>query len=582
MKWIRYLFIFILSLQAAQVQLNFKNLEIADFVKMVAKITHKNILLTRDVRGKVNFISVKPIDEKEVYRVLLDVLKSKGYTIVEEKGFLKVIRNAEAIKDAPPLAGKSDLDQMETDLIALNNIPATSAYKQVSYLISRYGKIVINKEKNILVVTDYTDNLKVIKEILRKLDKQSRMVMRTIRFKHADVAKVYPKIQEIASAMYDPKIYKHKVVVNENDNAIILVAPSRIAYSLLTMIREFDTKPKPLNQITEVVTLKNSDVANIEKVLTNIIKAKYKKDAPSITADNETNSLIVLATPEQLETIKTIIAALDIPKQQVYVKAKILEISNSKALEVGNKLGLLAGSANSSGLYTMSANLGGPAIAIDTAGLNLDIPTIKEGLALGATLDLLETFGAAKKLSEPSILCINNTPSTIYVGKTVSVLTGKTTSNATSVSYSRQNIGLTLKIKPRIDSDNKVALNIKAIVEDILKSETPDNTLPTTSKRDVETTTIVKNGQSVIIGGLVKDNTESNINKVPLLGDIPILGYLFQHKTTSGDRTTLAIVLTPYIIKKSGDLDKLRLTLAKLNELEKKFIEEYLKKTGKK
>lgn len=582
MKWIKYLFVLVMALNAAQVQLNFKNLDIADFVKMVAKITHKNILLTRDIHGKVNFISVKPIDEKEVYKVLLDILKSKGYTIVEEQGFLKVIRNADAIKDAPPLAGQSSLEQMETDLIALNNIPVTSAYKQVSYLISRYGKIVINSEKNILIVTDYSENLKVIKEILHKLDKQSRMVMRTIPFHNADVTKVFPKIIEIANAMYNPKIYKQKIVINENNNAIILVAPKRIVYNLVAMIRGFDTEPKPISQMTEVITLKNSDVTNLEKILKNIIKVKYKKDTPSITADSETNSLIVLATPEQLETIKTIIAALDVPKQQVYVKARILEISNSKALQVGTKLGLLAGSANSSGLYTMSANLGGPAIAIDTAGLNLDMPTIREGLALGATLDLLETYGAAKKLSEPSILCINNTPSTIYVGKTVSVLTGKTTSNATSVSYSRQNIGLTLKIKPRIDSDNKVALNIKAIVEDILKSETPDNTLPTTSKRDVETTTIVKNGQSVIIGGLVKDNTESHITKVPLLGDIPILGHLFQHKSKNGDRTTLAIVLTPYIIKKSGDLDKLRLTLAKLNELEKKFIEDYLKKVGEK
>lgn len=582
MKWIKYLFGIIIALNAAQVQLNFKNLDIADFVKMVAKITHKNILLTQNVHGKVNFISVKPIDEKEVYKVLLDILKSKGYTIVEEQGFLKVIRNADAIKDAPPLAGKSGIDQIETDIITLNNIPVASAFKQVSYLLSRYGRIVINTEKNILIITDYADNLKIIKEILRKLDKQNRIIMQTIKFKHTDITRVFPKIKEIASAMYDVKIYKYKIVTNESTNSIIIVAPKRIAYALSTMIRDFDIKPKPLTQMTEVVTLKNSDATNIQKILAQIIKVKYKKDTPSITADSETNSLIVLATPEQLETIKTIIAALDVPKQQVYVKARILEISNSKALQVGTKLGLLAGSANSSGLYTMSANLGGPAIAIDTAGLNLDIPTIREGLALGATLDLLETYGAAKKLSEPSILCINNTPSTIYVGKTVSVLTGKTTSNATSVSYSRQNIGLTLKIKPRIDNDNKVALNIKAIVEDILKSETPDNTLPTTSKRDVETTTIVKNGQSVIIGGLVKDNTESHITKVPLLGDIPILGHLFQHKSKNGDRTTLAIVLTPYIIKKSGDLDKLRLTLAKLNELEKKFITDYLKKVGTK
>jgi general secretion pathway protein D len=278
-----------------------------------------------------------------------------------------------------------------------------------------------------------------------------------------------------------------------------------------------------------------------------------------------------------MEALKTVISALDIPKEQVYVKARILEISNLKASQIGNKLGIYAGSGSSSGLYTMSVNLGGPAIAFDITSLGLSIPTIKQGLALGATIDLLETFGAAKKFSEPSILCINNTPSTIYVGKTISVKTGQTTSTSTSISYSRQDIGLTLEITPRIDSDNKVSLNVKAVVEDILPGS-PDATLPTTSKRDIKTTTIVNNGQSIIIGGLVRNNKDVTIKKVPLLGDIPILGALFRHKEVNEDKTTLVIVLTPYIVKKSVDLDKLRLTLAKLNEFERKFAEDYIKK----
>ncbi len=581
MRWIKIILILSMFLNASQIELNFKNLEINDFIKMVAKITNKNILLTHKIRGKVNFISVKPVKEKEVYDILLNVLKSKGYTLVEDNGFLKVIRNAEAIKDAPPLAKNNKINQLETDLVTLENISARDAYNQISYLITKYGKIVINNQKNMLIITDYPANLKIIKEILKRIDTQNKKIVKFITFENAEINKIFPKITDIAYTMFNVKTFKYKIIKNETTNSVIIVAPQKIAQTLYKTIKNLDKKPKPLDQVTEVITLKNSDVSNIIKVITQIVGMKYRKNRPSITADSETNSLVILATPEQLETIKTVIKALDIPKQQVYVKARILEISNSKATQIGNKLGLLAGSANNNGLYTMSANLGGPAISIDTTGLNLDIPTIKEGLALGATLDLLETFGAAKKLSEPSILCINNTPSTIYVGKTVSVITGKTTSTSTSTSYSRQDIGLTLKIKPRIDSDNKVALNVKAIVEDILKSETPNNTLPTTSKRDVETTAIVKNGQSVIIGGLVRNNTESNINKVPLLGDIPILGNIFKHKSKSSDKATLVIVLTPYIIKKSEDLDKLRLTLARLNELEKKFIEDFIEKKSK-
>jgi len=581
MKWIKTLLLFALLLNAREIELNFKNLEISDFVKMVAKITNKNILITSPVKGKVNFISVKPVNENEIYDILLNILLSKGYTLKEDNGFLKVIRQNEAIKDAPPMAKDNKLNQIETDLITLDNINVRTAYTQVNYLLSRSGKMIINQDKNLLIVTDYPKNLQIIKEILKKIDTENKNIVKIITLKNAQTTKIFPQINDIARTMYDIKTFKYKIIANNTTNSIIIVGPKKIVNELSKTVQELDKKPKPINQTTEVITLKNSDVANIEKVLIKIVSVKYKKDRPSITADKETNSLIILATPEQLDTIKTIIKALDIPKQQVYVKARILEISNTKAAQIGNKLGLLAGSATSTGLYTLSANLGGPALAFTPGDLGLSIPTIKQGLALGATFDLLETFGAAKKLSEPSILCINNTPSTIYVGKTISVLTGKTTSTTTSESYSRQDIGLTLKIKPRIDSDNKVSLNIKAIVEDILPGS-PSATLPTTSKRDIDTTTIVNNGQSIIVGGLVRDNKDITLQKVPLLGDIPILGALFRHKLENNDKTTLVIVLTPYIVKKSEDLDKLRLTLAKLDELEKRFVKHLIDKKLKK
>jgi len=576
MRWIKIIFLLIISLHATQIELNFKNLQISDFIKMVAKITDKNILLTSDIKGEVNFISVKPVNEKEIYTILLNILRSKGYTLIEENGYLKVIRSSEAVREAPPV-GKSDVYQMQTDIIKLYNISAKDAFSQINYLKSKYGKIVLNPSKNLLIITDYPKNLNIMKAILTKIDTLDKPSILYYNLKNTQINKIYPKLSEIANTLYDKKIYRYKIIQNTNSNGIILVGPKKIITALLENIKKLDTKPKPVDQITKIITLKNSDVSNMAKVIQNIVKLKYKKDKPSITQDKETNSLIIIATPEQMDTITTIIKALDIPKMQVYVKARILEISNLKASQLGTKLGLYAGSGGSSGLYTLSANMGGPAVAFDVTSLGLSLPTIKQGLALGATLDLLETYGAAKKLSEPSILCINNTPSTIYVGKTISVKTGQTTSTSTSVSYSRQDIGLTLKITPRIDSDNKVSLNVNAVVEDILPGS-PDLTLPTTSKRDIQTTTIVSNGQSIIIGGLVRNNKDVTIKKVPFFGDIPIIGALFRHKEINEDKTTLVIVLTPYIVKQSTDLDKLRLTLAKLNELEKKFATEYIKK----
>lgn len=566
-------------LNASQITLNFKDLEIEDFIKMVAKITDKNILVTSKIKGKVNFISVKPVNEKEIYSLLVNVLRSKGYTLIEENGFLKVVRSAEAPKNAPPLAYENSLYQIQTDIIRLKNIQASTAFSQVSYLLSRYGKIVVNKDKNLLIITDYPRNLKLIKNILYSIDKKSENILKIVEIKNADINRIYSKLNEISSTLFDKKLFKYKVIIDTNSNSLILVGPSKVVEKLEKIVTSLDKKPKPINQTAAVITLKNTDVAQIEKILQQLVKSelvkKNTKTNISITSDKETNAIIVLAAPEQIAIIKDLINKLDIPKMQVYVKAKILEISNSKASQLGAKLGLIGGSATTSGIYTLSTNLGGAPLAFNIGDLGLSMPTIQEGLALGAVLDLLEVYGAAKKLSEPSILCINNTPSTIYVGKTVSVLTGKTTSQVTSESYARQDIGLTLKVTPRIDSDDKVTLNVTTNIEDILPGSPVG--LPTTSKREIKTTTIVKNGQSIIIGGLVKNNNDVTFNKVPLLGDIPVFGTIFKHKNINKDKTTLVILLTPYIIKKSDDLEKLRQILAKLDRLEKEFVEKIKK-----
>jgi len=443
--------------------------------------------------------------------------------------------------------------------------------------LSRYGKMVINKEKNLLIITDFPSNIEVIESILKRIDTQNKKEVKIFKIKNADIDKLYEKITQIISMIFPRNIYNYKILKDNSISSIIAIGNKALINKLSILIPQFDIKPLTISKTTRIITLKNSDAKNIFNIIKQIASQKYKKNSPSITIDKQTNSIIILGSNDQIETLISIIKALDIPKQQVYVKAKILEISNLKASQLGNRFGILGGIGSSSGLYTLSANLGGDAIAFNPSSLGLTLPTIKQGLALGVTMDLLERFGAAKKLSEPSVLCINNTPSSIYVGKTISVLTGKTTSTSTSESYTREDIGLTLDITPRIDSDNKVALNVKATIEDILPGS-PSATLPITSKRTINTTSIVLNGQTIIIGGLVRDNKDISIQKVPLLGDIPFIGALFRHKEVNNDKTTLVILLTPYIVKKAEDLEKLKRTLVKLSGLEKAFLNKIIKK----
>jgi len=577
MKFLKILLLLFTFLSANEIHLNFNNIDITTFIKMVSKITHKNILITKEIHGKVNFISVKPIQEKEIFSILLNILKSKGYTIIDKGEFSVVVRSSEALREAPSL--KNNSAEIQTDIIYLKNISAKDAYLQINYLASKYGKIVVNKEKNLLIITDFPRNLKIIKTILTKIDKEKQNKVKFVKLYKGNVKTIFPKVKDIAENLFNKKLFKYKLIENDDSNSIIIVASKEMINRLVPIIKNLDISPKPVSQITKIFTIKNSDVKNLQTLLNNIVKHKFKNNPPSLTADTETNSIIVVGNQLQIDTIATIIDALDVPKEQVYVKVRILEISNKKASQIGIKYGIVGGVANSSGLYSMSANLGGPAIAINTSTLGLSIPTLTKGLALGATLDLLELQGAAKKLSEPSILCINNTESSIYVGKTESVITqstvGANTTDLTKNTYSREDIGLTLRVRPRIDSDNKVSLHVKAIIEDILPGSQVG--LPTTTKRDIDTTTIVQNGQSIIIGGLIRNNKDLTISKVPFLGDIPLIGGLFRHKNLSVDKTTLVIVLTPYIIKKTSDLDKLREVLAQLNNIKTRFVQNLIK-----
>jgi general secretion pathway protein D len=203
---------------------------------------------------------------------------------------------------------------------------------------------------------------------------------------------------------------------------------------------------------------------------------------------------------------------------------------------------------------------------------------LSSGIALGASISLLNSNGAADILSEPSILCIDNQESSIYVGKTESISTGTTLTGTglTQSSYTRQDIGLTLKIKPRLSNDNKVLLAVETKLEDIDATNT-NLQLPSTTKREVKTSAIVSNGESVIIGGLIKDKYDSSNSKVPFLGDIPILGNLFKDKATSHDKINLVIILTPYILDKSTDLATLRTQLDELDKIQQKYIDDVLK-----
>ena len=341
---------------------------------------------------------------------------------------------------------------------------------------------------------------------------------------------------------------------------------------------------KEEEQFTEVVGLKNIDGANIIKILDDVVNKKYinKPTKPFVSLDLESNSLVIMASKDELKQIKDLIQELDKEKAQVYVQAKIIEVNNELVNKIGISYGIINSSARSDGINAISSNLNGGSNAIkeavDTLGIRMSDVNIKSGLALGASLNLLQQNGALDIVSEPSILAIDNKESSIYVGEKISVEISSTLTDGglQRTNYEREDIGLTLKVKPRISSDTKLTLEINTLLEGIKSTSVSAGQNPDTLKKEIKTAAILNNGESVIIGGLIENKNEIIEQKVPVLGDIPLFGELFKNDSKMNKKNNLVIIVTPYMIPKSKDITYIREQLSELKKLEDKYLQDSL------
>lgn len=341
---------------------------------------------------------------------------------------------------------------------------------------------------------------------------------------------------------------------------------------------------KEEEQFTEVIGLKNVDGVNIIKILDDVVNKKYinKPTKPFVSLDLESNSLVVMASKDELKQIKDLIQELDKEKAQVYVQAKIIEVNNELVNKIGISYGIINASARSDGINAISSNLNGGSNAIkeavDTLGIRMSDVNIKSGLALGASLNLLQQNGALDIVSEPSILAIDNKESSIYVGEKISVEISSTLTDGglQRTNYEREDIGLTLKVKPRISSDTKLTLEINTLLEGIKSTSVSAGQNPDTLKKEIKTAAILNNGESVIIGGLIENKNETIEQKVPVLGDIPLFGELFKNDSKMNKKNNLVIIVTPYMIPKSKDITYIREQLSELKKLEDKYLQDSL------
>jgi general secretion pathway protein D len=576
------------SKKREQVNINFSNVEVDDFIKLVSKITNKNILINDNIKGKVNFVSTVPVYDDELLDILISVLESKGYTLIKNGTIYEVIKSSDAAKHninvvKPGQKAYGSLMLTQTLKVKNENVDLIAA--KVRHLISKNAKLVTVKETNTILITDYPKNIETLKKVLQEIDMNNKAIVKVVYIKNTEAGKLKMRLVNIAKSIFNEKVSNEAVNIihDENINGLILVGNKNNVKKIQELAELLDAESN-VSKSVHVFPLNNSDAKTVLATLNEIIsKQKYSDPElkPNITASEEINSIIAVGDSVIMKGVKLIIDELDKEKYQVYVQARIVNINKNNAEDIGIKYGFAAGDVSSTGLYAMSANFGASSLTDSASYAVLDyLGTIsssaKQALALGATIDFLQSKGASTTISNPSILCVNNKESSIYVGKTISVSSGTTTGTSTSTSYKREDIGLKLKIKPRVSSNDKVTLDVETILENVIDDGSNNETgQPITSKQEVKTQAILGHGESIIIGGLVTNDTQKNKTKVPLFGSIPVLGEaVFSSKTESATNDNLIVLLTPYVVDSSEKLSQLQAKLGELANIQKLFNKE--------
>jgi len=615
--------------RTGKVFLNFQNADISLVVKFMSELTGKNIVLDPNVKGTITISSAKPVSIKQTWDLFVMSLTLQGYGVVEDKNFVRILPIAQAVPLAEPKKPATSADVI-LYLYTAENTQAQQLQQAIQPFLSPFAKVGVHSQSNTLIVADIAKNIEKIKDILKELDSPQRSLkVKLYPLQKAKAENVLQSLQGVLSTLQQQTGAPSVATISKDANAIVVVAREDIQaiveeiiktidqstqttedrsfyviplkfisaeelhkslQSLLTGVASTVAQPTPQYQVQPV------DIKGLEtplqkpKQLTpqpQPIPSIQTKEGMRIGFDRGTNSVLIYATPQEFENLKALIEKLDVRRRQVLIAASVVEMSTSKALDIGVRwqafgskggAGFGVGSLQDiySSMLTGNFVLGfinnvGKTITID--GVNLFFPD------LVLLFSLLEKGTGFNLISNPKVLTLDNQPAEIKVGQVIPYASGvKFDINGQPViTYDYKEVGLDLKITPTI-AENNLRLTINLQVQEIVDFIRPQvgqlsYTVPITSNRQVNSDVVVENGQTIIIGGLINNRTISTVEGVPGLKDIPLLGRLFRRDTKTEDKVSLFIFLTPYVIEKPEDLSKITQEHQKLADELRKLLE---------
>lgn len=552
----------------------FKNVDIGLVIESVSKATGKRFVVDPRVKGKVNFISSEPIDSDSLYQSFLSILAVHNYIAVEDEAVVKILP-AGLARSQVGMATKDSLnDDWVTEVLSVKFIDSGKLVSVLRPLVARDGHLSAISKSNKLVISDTKSNIKRIKSVLKKTDIDYRDGMSVIDLEYSTVDEVIRTIKEL--------LPDSKVVLSPNfrTNRIIAMGDKDELIKVRALITSIDVPSRNLSGV-QVVYLKHAKASDLLPIVRNLAKTQVVEKASkpqstkdssgkplniSIEADERMNALIFTGSSSSISMLQEIVKKLDIKRAQVLIEAVFVEVSEEKASQLGVEWGLGGSSGavltNFSGIIpNILGNSGDVAAQSKSIGRGLSLGGLNlntDGSGWGAFITALRSDSSSNILATPSIMTLDNEKAEIIVGKEVPFQTGSYTSTNSSVSnpfstIERKSVGLKLKVKPQINENGDVYLDIDQEVSDVLpKGEAVD--LQTT-KRGIKTKVVVTSGKTIVLGGLINEKEVNVDSDVPGLADIPGIGGLFGSTDGSHEKTNLMVFLRPVIIRDDKDSD---------------------------
>ncbi len=543
--------------------LNLNDADIRAFISTVSEMTGKNFIIDPRVKGRVTVVFSTPTSPDNLYEIFLSVLNVHGYSAVPSGDAIKIVPSANAKQDNIPTLLEEKLSESEktlTQVVQVNHADATQLATILRPLLPQYAHIAAHASSNTLVIVDTASNVNRIVNIIHRIDQANNFGVEIIKLKYAQADNLVQTLNKLAQ---ESKIkgkqpgQTQSVSADERTNSLILNGDPSWRANIKTIVMQLD-QPVKNEGNTEVIYLKYANAKELSEVLRGVgdkmIKSdeKGKKQISStlfdVQADESTNALVLTAPPVLMQSLKGVINKLDVRREQVHIEAIIVEVTDDKSKDLGVEWETSA--TGGDGYY--GSSLFSDALSVGGNGLSLGF------YSNGSLRAVLKTFAEDKDaniLSTPSLVTMDNEEASIIVGENVPFVTGQyTNSDAASATnpfqtIERQDVGIKLTVTPHINEGETIELKIEQEVSDVDEASKDSEAGITTKKRNIKTTVLVDNGEVIVLGGLMSNDLSETDQKIPLLGDIPILGYLFSSKNTEYHKKNLMVFLRPRILR---------------------------------